>query len=44
MNLKKYYYEKYLIKSINLLKQDIDSSLEKIKIEEYNPFFSTLHY
>ena len=41
---KKYYYEKYSIKSINLLKQDIDSSLEKTKIEEYNPFFSTLPY
>lgn len=39
-----YYYDKYYIQPINLLKDDTQTSLEKTKIKEYNPFYGTMPY
>ena len=37
-----YYYSKYSIDTITLLKKDISSTIEETKIEEANPFYN--HY
>ena len=34
-----YYYSKFSISTINLLKKDISSTIEEVKIEEANPFY-----
>lgn len=39
---KEYFYKKYFIDDIEIVTESINSNLEKTKIEEYNPFYSTL--
>lgn len=41
---KNYFYNKYYIKPINIITDQIEKNIEKIKIEKYNPFYGAFSH